>query len=79
VLLWRTFSCPDLLSYPVHYLIEERLAGAVHTAEGALISNLDRLEDAWTKAFDLLAFFLLALALLAFALHQTPEDQLSID
>src|SRR5258706_864810 len=32
------------IGYPVHDVIEERLAGAVHTAEVAVIAGVDRLQ-----------------------------------
>ncbi len=32
------------VGYPVHNLIEERLSGAVHTAEFAVIAGLDWLK-----------------------------------
>ena len=50
-----------LFGYPVHNVIEERLAGAVHTTEFVVIASLNRLK---TPEQELLLYWVLLYSLL---------------
>ena len=50
---------PRFIGYPVHDLIEERLAGTVHTTEVEVIAGLDRLKASAQQLLLLLCSLLL--------------------
>src|SRR5258706_824225 len=55
------------IGYPVHDVIEERLAGAVHTAEFAVIAGVDRLKT--PELYSLLLYSLVLCLLLLCLLY----------
>ena len=61
-----TILLPWFLGYPIHDVIEDGLAGAVHTAEVTVIASLDRLKPLKQKL--LLCLLLLCLLLLCLLL-----------